>query len=77
MNKEYDLFYGHFGNGISISNRKELQHGDYKKLAHIDSNRKTTFYESLPYEIEQEILNYAKTGNPTISATQNQPVFHN
>lgn len=74
--KKYDLGYGHLGNGITIWNRAEEIHGDYKTVAHIGSNRTVKFYEELPENLQQEILHYAKTSNPTISATQDNPVFH-
>ena len=32
----YDLGYGHLGNGLTVWNRLEEVHGDYKTVAHID-----------------------------------------
>lgn len=75
--KKYDLGYGHLGNGITVWNRKEEIYGDYKTVAHISHRREVKFYEELPENLQQEILHYAKTGNPTVSATQNYPVFYN
>lgn len=54
----------------------EEQHGDYKVIAHINHNRNVKFYEELPQEIKDKILHFANTANPTISATQSQPVFY-
>ena len=31
----YDLGYGHMGNGLTVWNRLEEEHGDYKTVAHI------------------------------------------
>jgi len=72
---QYKLGYGHFGNGITVWNSLETQHGDYKRIAHISADREVKFYDTLPIEIEQEILHYAKTANPTISVSQEVPVF--
>ena len=33
--KAYDLGYGHLGNGLTVWNRLEEEHGDYKTVAHI------------------------------------------
>ena len=73
--KPYKLMYGHLGNGITVCNTKEEKHGDYVKVAHIAQDRKVKFYEQLPVNLKNEILDYAKTGNPEISATQSQKVF--
>ena len=73
----YDLGYGFLGNGVTVWNRKELRYGDYKTIAHIDSDRKVAFYEdSLPEEVRAEIEEYAAKSNMTVSATQDSLVFH-
>ena len=43
--KAYDLGYGHLGNGITVWNRLEEEHGDYKTVAHIAPDRTVTIYE--------------------------------
>ena len=72
----YDLGYGHLGNGLTVWNRLEEVHGDYKTVAHIDPDRTVTFYDAgLPEEIREEIQKIAATSEMSISATQDAPVF--
>lgn len=73
----YDLGYGHLGNGISVWNRAQEEHGDYVKIAHIDSDRKVTYYDDkLPGSIKEEIEQFAAKEDPAVSATQlEQKVF--
>ena len=72
----YDLGYGHLGNGLTVWNRLEEVHGDYKTVAHIDPDRTVTFYDAgLPEEIREEIQKIAATSEMTVSATQDAPVF--
>lgn len=33
--KKFDLFLGCLGNGITVCNKAVLEHGDYKRVAHI------------------------------------------
>lgn len=74
--KAYDLGYGHLGNGITVWNRLEEEHGDYKTVAHIAPDRTVTFYEEeMPQEVREEIQRIADTSEMTISATQDAPVF--
>src|SRR5699024_2154973 len=44
--KAYDLGYGHLGNGITVWNRLEEEHGDYKTVAHIRSEEHTSELQS-------------------------------
>ena len=72
----YDLGYGRLGNGLTVWNRLEEVHGDYKTVAHIDPDRTVTFYDAgLPEEIREEIQKIAATSEMTVSATQDTPVF--
>ena len=74
--KAYDLGYGHLGNGITVWNRLEEEHGDYKTVAHIAPDRTVTFYEEeMPQAVREEIQRIADTLEMTISATQDAPVF--
>jgi N12 class adenine-specific DNA methylase/adenine-specific DNA methylase len=74
--REYNLGYGHLGNGVTVWNRLELRNGDYKTIAHIDPDRTVKFYEdSLPEKIKAQIEQVAATSTMTISATQDAPVF--
>lgn len=72
----YDLGYGHMGNGLTVWNRLEEVHGDYKTLAHIYSDRSIVFFDTkLPEEINERIREIAATSEMTVSATQDTPVF--
>ena len=73
---KYDLGYGHLGNGVTVWNRLEEEHGDYKTIAHIDPDRTVTFYdENVPEDVRAQIMEVAATSEMTISATQDAPVF--
>ena len=74
--KAYDLGYGHLGNGITVWNRLEEEHGDYKTVAHIAPDRTVTIYdEEMPQAVREEIQRIADTSEMAISATQDAPVF--
>ena len=74
--KAYDLGYGHMGNGLTVWNRLEEEHGDYKTVAHIAQDRTVTIYdEEMPQAVREEIQRVADTSVMTISATQDAPVF--
>ena len=74
--KAYDLGYGHLGNGITVWNRLEEEHGVYKTVAHIAPDRTVTFYEEeMPQAVREEIQRIADTLEMAISATQDAPVF--
>lgn len=74
--KAYDLGYGHLGNGITVWNRLEEEHGDYKTVAHIAPDRTVTIYdEEMPQAVWEEIQRIADTSEMTISVTQDAPVF--
>ena len=74
--KAYDLGYGHLGNGVTVWNRLEEEHGDYKTVAHIAPDRTVTIYEEeMPQTVRGEIQRIADTSEMTISATQDTPVF--
>jgi|GEM_PF-908295 len=71
--KIFDVGSGYMGNGISYWNRAEEIHGDYKTIAHIEPDRYVTFYEPLPKEVKQEIINYAASRTPQNSGN---PIFY-
>lgn len=74
--KAYDLGYGHLGNGVTVWNRLEEEHGDYKTVAHIAPDRTVTIYEEeMPQTVRGEIQRIADTSEMTISVTQDAPVF--
>lgn len=64
------------GNGLTVWNRLEEEHGDYKTVAHIGPDRTVTIYdEEMPQAVRDEIKRIADTSEMTISATQDAPVF--
>lgn len=72
----YDIGYGAMGNGVTVWNRKEEEHGDYKTIAHIDPDRTVKFYdENLPDAVKEQIQHFADTAEMTLSATQDASVF--
>ena len=74
--KSYDLGYGHLGNGLTVWNRLEEEHGDYKTVAHIAPDRTVQIYdEEMPQAVRDEIKRIADSSEMTISATQDAPVF--
>ena len=74
--KAYDLGYGYLGNGLTVWNRLEEEHGDYKTVAHIAPDRTVQFYdEEMPQTVRDQIQRIADTSEMTISATQDAPVF--
>ena len=74
--KAYDLGYGHLGNGLTVWNRLEEEHGDYKTVAHIALDRTVQIYdEEMPQTVREEIQRIADTSEMTISVTQDAPVF--
>ena len=42
--KKFELFIGCLGNGITVCNKAVLEHGDYKRIAHISECGKITWY---------------------------------
>ena len=75
--KRYDLGYGHLGNGLTVWNRLEEEHGDYKTVAHIAPDRTVQIYdEEMPQAVRDQIQHIADTSEMTVSATQDAPVFH-
>ena len=74
--KAYELGYGYMGNGLTVWNRLEEVHGDYRTVAHIDPDRTVQIYdEEMPQEVRDKIQQIADTSEMTISATQDTPVF--
>ncbi len=72
----YDLGYAHMGNGLTVWNSLEEEHGDYKTIAHIAPDRTVKFYvDNLPEDVRAQIEEIAATSTMTISATQDAPVF--
>lgn len=73
----YDLGFGHLGNGVTVWNRLAEEYGDYKTVAHISPERAVTYYDkAMPESVKQQIREFAERSTMTVSATQEQPVFH-
>ena len=69
--RKFDLGSGSMGNGVTIWNRAREVHGDYEKIAHIDRNRKITYYiKNPPKEVVQYAEKIAKGNNFAMSQTQ-------
>lgn len=74
--KQYELGYGHMGNGLTVWNRLEEKDGDYVTVAHIGPDRKVTFYsKDMPNDVKAQIEETARTAEMSVSATQDAPVF--
>ena len=76
--KQYDLNYGHLGNGLTVWNRAEERDGDYVTVAHIDPDRFVKFYDKdMPDNLKARIEHIARTSDARVSVTQQeQRVFH-
>lgn len=78
MTKNRDIHFASLGNGLTAYDTKTMSGGDYKKLAHIDVNRRITWHvKQLSPEDRAIIEHEAKTADPNVSATQDQKVFKN
>lgn len=61
--KKFELFMGCLGNGISVCNKAVMEHGDYKRIAHISEHGHIKLYVSedyIPAEAMQRIRNTAE-----------------
>ncbi len=47
--KNFDLFLGCLGNGITVCNKAVSEHGDYKRVAHISPAGNIRLYVSADY----------------------------
>lgn len=55
---KYDLMFGCFGNGTTVCNRAQTEHGDYKIIAHISEGGNLNYYVEkikLPAEVVKRI----------------------
>ena len=62
MSNKFELFLGHLGNGTTVCNKAVMEHGDYKKIAHISEHGVIKFYvpESyIPNDAMQKIKSVA------------------
>lgn len=59
---KYDLMFGCLGNGITVCNRAQTEHGDYKIIAHISEGGNVKYYDdknTLPAEVIESIEKHA------------------
>ncbi len=65
--KKYDVGAGYMGNGLTIWNRAEEEHGDYRIIAHIDNYGKISIRDKeIPSNVMKMIKDWAeamKKGN--------------
>ena len=65
--KKYDIGAGYMGNGLTIWNREEEEHGDYRIIAHIDPHGKISIRDKqIPSNVMKTIEDWAdamKKGN--------------
>ena len=75
-----ELRFAHFGNGITVYDKDNYDEvlRDYKIVAHIRPDRTIKFYVPFSYNarLHREVKHFANNKNPTISITQNVPVFN-
>ena len=45
MDGKFELLIGFLGNGITVWNMAAMEHGDYKKIAHISTGGNIKLYE--------------------------------
>lgn len=67
--KNFDLFLGCLGNGITVCNKAVLEHGDYKRVAHISPAGNVRLYVSPNY------IPAADMGRISAAASRNKAEF--
>ena len=68
---KFDIGVASMGNGLAVYNRAKEERGDYQKVAHIDRNRKITWYvKDLPSNVKSQIEKIAKGKNQQASTSQ-------
>jgi hypothetical protein len=71
-----NIKFGYMGNGIVVWDNEILDGMDYRKIAHIEPNRKTNIYtEFVSLACIRYIELYANIADPEISASQKEKVF--
>lgn len=69
--RKFDLNSGTMGNGIVVWNRAKEVHGDYEKIAHIDTDRKIKYFiKNPPKDVVKYVEKIAKGKNFSISTSQ-------
>jgi DNA repair protein RadC len=58
---QYDIAFGHKGNGITVWNRQQFENNDYKTIAHISDSGQVNLYDNnLPEDVKKQIRNIAE-----------------
>lgn len=65
-----ELIFCHLGNGVTVCDRLRQEHGDYMTVAHIATNRRVTYYNSISQEGKERIEKFTKRENMSRSTTQ-------
>ena len=69
MNNKCEFFFAGLGNGTTVCNKAIIEHGDYKKIAHISEHGVIKFYISENDIPKKELQKIKKT------ADNNKQVF--
>ena len=61
LETQYDIAFGHKGNGITVWDRQQFENNDYKTIAHISDNGQVNFYDNnLQEDVKKQIRNKAE-----------------
>ena len=72
---EYDLGFGHLGNGTTVWNRLQIENNDYKTIAHISYRGQVNFYdENLPANIKLQIMDMADIQGAKLEKNENNEI---
>lgn len=72
--KSVDLFFGHLGNGVSVSDRNREENYDYKKVAHISEEGEIQYYDkNLPEYAIKQIEAAAKPNKMRVDYSHSKP----
>ena len=64
MTIKRNLGFGHLGNGLVVWDSLREKNGDYEKVAHINHDRKITYYASLTEAEKADIEKMSKAEKP-------------
>lgn len=73
--RQFELFVGNFGNGITVCNKAIENSGNYQKICHIAESGKITWYvrpDSIPGEALLKIEHIADTSAANFENNLNQ-----
>ena len=61
--KNFELFMGCLGNGLTVCNKAVMEHGDYKQIAHISPAGNIKWYVPVSYVPGPELLRIEHTAD--------------